>query len=329
MCPPPVPSSPQNYRDKDMFLDEAITDTDLFDDLALPSPLACNYFAERVVTANLLWAHGNTSSYLHHDGSDNFLIVLSGSRDALVAAPNASAALYADDFIVASGLSPIDPDAINLTSHPRVAEVEWHHGELRAGDILYIPQYWWHQLEGSGAPGTAISLWFQSFNFDANLTVPDDLVVASTAEFEALVDTAPETIACRPGAFAFSQVIGHLGNSTEYASNMDQRPQLPPSTTIPISRTIPGTVVPAVMLGTARLEGRAEEVIKTALDVGYRAFDSGAITGYSETSLGQVLAESAVPRTELFITTKLNPRFHGYDSTLASFRESLAALQTE
>lgn len=284
------------------------------------------------MTANILWAEGETSSYLHHDGSDNFLMVLSGSRDALVARPSASEALYADDFVVDNGLSPIDPDAIDLARYPRVSEVQWYHGKLETGDILYIPQFWWHQLRGSGSPAIAISLWFQSFNFDARFTVPDHEVVATANEFERYVSEEPDSIVCTPGAHAFGRLADTLGNETEFAKLEDPRPQLPPDNTpikIPITTTIPKTPVPALMLGTARLGDRAEEVLKMALDIGYRGFDSGATDGYSEATLGRVLAESGVPRSDLFITAKLNPKDHGYDRALASVRESLTALQTK
>ena len=34
---------------------------------------------------------------------------------------------------------------------------------LKAGDILYIPQHWWHHVRSFDCPNIAISLWFHPF----------------------------------------------------------------------------------------------------------------------------------------------------------------------
>ncbi|MBB6451134.1 diketogulonate reductase-like aldo/keto reductase [Geomicrobium halophilum] len=66
-------------------------------------------------------------------------------------------------------------------------------------------------------------------------------------------------------------------------------------------------------------------VIEKALDAGYRSFDTAQMYG-NEALLGETLNESDVKREELFITTKIANENQGYDSTLASFEQSLADL---
>ena len=34
---------------------------------------------------------------------------------------------------------------------------------MNAGDILYIPQHWWHHVRSFDCPNIAISLWFHPF----------------------------------------------------------------------------------------------------------------------------------------------------------------------
>ena len=34
---------------------------------------------------------------------------------------------------------------------------------LNAGDVLYIPQHWWHHVRSLECPNIAISLWFHAF----------------------------------------------------------------------------------------------------------------------------------------------------------------------
>lgn len=63
--------------------------------------------------------------------------------------------------------------------------------------------------------------------------------------------------------------------------------------------------IPAVGLGTYGLQGReGVETMKRALDVGYRHLDTAELYE-NETAVGTALAESAVSRDEVFLTTKV------------------------
>ncbi|GAA2991131.1 aldo/keto reductase [Streptomyces drozdowiczii] len=62
-----------------------------------------------------------------------------------------------------------------------------------------------------------------------------------------------------------------------------------------------------------------------ALDAGYRSIDTAAVYG-NERGVGRAIAESGVPREELFVTTKLWNADQGYDQALAAFDASLAKL---
>ncbi|MQA78876.1 MAG: aldo/keto reductase [Streptosporangiales bacterium] len=65
--------------------------------------------------------------------------------------------------------------------------------------------------------------------------------------------------------------------------------------------------------------------VRTALDAGYRGIDTAALYR-NEEGVGRAIAESGVPREELFVTTKLWNDWHGHDSALAAFDESLGKL---
>ena len=63
--------------------------------------------------------------------------------------------------------------------------------------------------------------------------------------------------------------------------------------------------IPAFGLGTFRLKDDVVIAsVKTALELGYRAIDTAQIYD-NEAAVGQAIAESGVPRDELFITTKI------------------------
>ncbi|MBD3237036.1 MAG: aldo/keto reductase [Candidatus Eisenbacteria bacterium] len=66
-----------------------------------------------------------------------------------------------------------------------------------------------------------------------------------------------------------------------------------------------GRTVPALGLGTWRLTGtEARRAIAAALEIGYRHIDT-ARRYENEREVGAAIAEAAVPRSELFLTTKV------------------------
>jgi diketogulonate reductase-like aldo/keto reductase len=71
-----------------------------------------------------------------------------------------------------------------------------------------------------------------------------------------------------------------------------------------------------------------EEVVdsvRIALETGYRSIDTAAAYG-NEEGVGKAIADSGIPRDELFVTTKLANPQHGYDNTLEALDESLRKL---
>ena len=49
----------------------------------------------------------------------------------------------------------------------------------------------------------------------------------------------------------------------------------------------------------------------------------------SEPQVAEAIAQSGIPRSEVFIITKLHPRYLGYDTTLAAIEMSLKNLKTD
>ena len=71
-----------------------------------------------------------------------------------------------------------------------------------------------------------------------------------------------------------------------------------------------------------------QQAVAEALKAGYRLIDTAQ--GYrNEEGVGAAIAESEVPRDELFITTKLTNSEHGYDSALVAFEGSMKKLSID
>ena len=91
-----------------------------------------------------------------------------------------------------------------------------------------------------------------------------------------------------------------------------------------------GYPIPCVGFGTWQTpDGEiAANSVKCAIQSGYRHIDAAAIYG-NEVSVGQGIAESGVPREELFITGKVWNTERGYEKTLAAFEKTLKDLQLD
>ncbi|WP_019813116.1 aldo/keto reductase [Saccharomonospora saliphila] len=97
-------------------------------------------------------------------------------------------------------------------------------------------------------------------------------------------------------------------------------------TQVPTITLNTGAAMP--QLGYGVFQVPADEVVEptlAALRAGYRSIDTAAVYG-NEEGVGKAIAESGIPREDLFVTTKLWNDRQGYDSTLAAFDESLARL---
>jgi 2,5-diketo-D-gluconate reductase A len=100
-------------------------------------------------------------------------------------------------------------------------------------------------------------------------------------------------------------------------------------TTAPEHLLADGNTLPALGLGTYPLKGaEAVTAVTAGLDAGYRLIDSAVNYG-NEDAVGEAVRSAGIPRDEIIVTTKLPGRHHGYDSTLASFQESLTRLGLE
>ncbi len=87
--------------------------------------------------------------------------------------------------------------------------------------------------------------------------------------------------------------------------------------------------IPAFGLGTFRLKGQVViGSVRNALDLGYRAIDTAQIYG-NEAEVGQAIAESGVPRSALFLTTKVWTENLAAGKLIPSLKDSLAKLRTE
>src|SRR5699024_2239718 len=73
---------------------------------------------------------------------------------------------------------------------------------------------------------------------------------------------------------------------------------------------------------------QAQETVTSSLDIGYRHIDTASFYG-NELGVGGAIKQSNIPRSDIFVTTKVWNDEQGYDNTLRAFEQSLDKLELE
>ena len=108
---------------------------------------------------------------------------------------------------------------------------------------------------------------------------------------------------------------------------MDRQKKLMPFTLKSTVKLNNGISMPLLGLGVYLIRPGQEtyQAIRVALEIGYRLIDTASFYR-NEEDVGRAVKDSAVPREEVFITTKLWNDDHGYDAALLAFDASLKSL---
>ncbi|MBP0970625.1 MAG: aldo/keto reductase [Oscillospiraceae bacterium] len=89
-----------------------------------------------------------------------------------------------------------------------------------------------------------------------------------------------------------------------------------------------GVTIPAVGFGSYLSTEHGMQTITDALAAGYRYIDTAKFYN-NEAEIGEAIAQSGIPRKDIFLCSKVWPTDLGRENTLASFSESCRKLQTD
>ncbi len=96
--------------------------------------------------------------------------------------------------------------------------------------------------------------------------------------------------------------------------------------TAPTRTLANGVEMPALGLGTSPMnDAETRRVVAEALRAGYRLIDT-AENYRNERGVGEGIRDSGVDRAEVFVTTKFNAQWHGYDEVQQAFANSTGRL---
>lgn len=98
-----------------------------------------------------------THSGLHFDRYDNLFGQVYGEKVVCLMSPEDSAYLY--QFADVMQKSHIDPENPDLAKYPKFAKATVYETVLKPGDVLFIPNLWWHSLRSTSA-SISTNFWF-------------------------------------------------------------------------------------------------------------------------------------------------------------------------
>ncbi|MNO74171.1 SCP-2 sterol transfer family protein [compost metagenome] len=122
------------------------------------------YFARELYIAPRIWiGPKGTLTPLHRDDADNLFAQVWGHKSFILAAPHHRPALGTWSTSPKGGLDGCDfnPDAPDYQRFPEARAVPFLRVMLEAGDLLFLPEGWFHQVE-SVSTSLSVNFWVNS-----------------------------------------------------------------------------------------------------------------------------------------------------------------------
>ncbi len=124
----------------------------VFDDLGIDS------VDDDAVHVPMLWiSHPTVAAQTHYDKSHNYFVQLWGSKTVTLFPPAYSRFMYSYPSVHAGRKMSQVPFMDEVDAFPNATQLKGYEVELKAGEMLYIPPYWWHYIR-AGGDDVAISL---------------------------------------------------------------------------------------------------------------------------------------------------------------------------
>ena len=119
-------------------------------------------YLRRALVRNLWISAGGITVGLHFDHADNLNFQLRGEKLFTLFPPGVRAYYPMPMFSQTAHISRVFRDGPHpdLAKFPRFDPARALPVELRAGDVLYVPAYWWHQVESRGEENVNLNSWW-------------------------------------------------------------------------------------------------------------------------------------------------------------------------
>nr|XP_009858838.1 uncharacterized protein LOC100182837 [Ciona intestinalis] len=150
----------KHYTKKAMYMVNGVPKF-LKPDVPLPNPLKCKEVMAKLADTVMWYSDGGTRSVLHNDDVDNINCLYRGNKTLVFVNRFDTDNEWVNKVIdhPEGSYSGIDVDAVDFVKYPWLADTRYGIAKMEAGDCLFIPYKWHHQVNSFGN-NLAINIWF-------------------------------------------------------------------------------------------------------------------------------------------------------------------------
>ena len=133
----------------------------MYGDVSVLPCLTCGAFRRRLLEVDLWFSSGGTKSLLHRDADNAINCLLAGRKDWILIDRKYThlVPLATEPDGAFGAFALLDVDRVNLKKYPQLVGLPWRHANVTAGDCLYLPYSYLHQVR-SYERNIAVSVLF-------------------------------------------------------------------------------------------------------------------------------------------------------------------------
>jgi hypothetical protein len=169
-------------------LDEHLPE--LRDDVRVPS-----YVDHRAMLLLSLWmGPAGSVTPIHHDFTDNLFVQVKGRKRVILYDPEPDCAFYRMPFRSSNGRSSWhvsqvgSADTADYDAHPQFRQARAVESVVEPGDIVFVPNFFWHEVHSLDTPSISLSYWW-----DQRTVAETQAAIATLTEFVSFYAAQPPT----------------------------------------------------------------------------------------------------------------------------------------
>ncbi|XP_072035560.1 tRNA wybutosine-synthesizing protein 5-like [Amphiura filiformis] len=148
----------RGYQEKDWYMVERVP-MFLRQDIVMPPLFQCPLIANLLLEQMMWFSNGGTKSVLHFDSMDNIHCLITGRKLFVLIDPKNKVEIDQPQ----GSYSSVDVDNVDYSKHPDLLNLEYHMAYLSAGDCMYLPYHWYHQVRAADR-NIGVNIWWNHFS---------------------------------------------------------------------------------------------------------------------------------------------------------------------
>jgi lysine-specific demethylase 8 len=152
-----------------------------------------NYLSGAAMLMVSLWmGPAGSVTPIHHDFTDNLFVQAQGRKRVILYHPEPEGAFYRSPFQWTNGRSSWhvsrvgSTDHVDLDAHPQFQQARAYEVVVEPGDILFIPNFYWHEVHSIDTPSISLSYWW-----DERSLSEIEVAIAKLTDFVVFYDAQP------------------------------------------------------------------------------------------------------------------------------------------